>query len=100
MKIHKIQSKIKMLLNVFIDYEALVHHEFLLSGQTVNKELCAAFVNLSAKRGQNYGRISHGFCIMTIAYFNCCSSISSQELTKIIPKAPYYFLFNLLKNHF
>ena len=37
-KPRKFQSKIKVLLTVFIDYQGLVHHEFLPSGQTVNKE--------------------------------------------------------------
>jgi len=37
-KTRKFQSKINVHLTVFIDYQDLVHHEFLASGQTVNKE--------------------------------------------------------------
>ena len=32
------KSKIKVLLTVFVDYRGVVHHEFLPTGQTVNKE--------------------------------------------------------------
>ena len=35
---HQSRSKIKVMLTVFFDYRGVVHHEFLPTGQTVNKE--------------------------------------------------------------
>lgn len=37
-KIRRFQSKKKVMLTVFIDFQGVVHHEFLPDGQTVNKE--------------------------------------------------------------
>jgi len=33
------QSKIKVMLVVFFDWKSIVHHEFVLRGQMVNKQL-------------------------------------------------------------
>jgi len=43
-KILKIQSKIKVLLTVFIDYKGLVHHEFLQSSQTAKRYAPLAWI--------------------------------------------------------
>jgi len=37
-KSRRFQSKKKMMLTVFMDYNGVVHHEFLPKNQTVNKE--------------------------------------------------------------
>jgi len=37
-KPHRFQSKKKAMLTVFMDYNGIVHHEFLPKGQTINKE--------------------------------------------------------------
>ena len=37
-KARQVRSNVKVMLTVFFDFDGIVHHEFLLRGQTVNKE--------------------------------------------------------------
>ena len=63
-KTRKFQSKIKILLSVFIDYQVLVHHEFIPRGQTVNKEYYLGVMRRLCE--SIHRKIIHEFYIMTM----------------------------------
>ena len=100
-------------MTVFIDYQGLVHHEFLPSGQTVNKEY---YLGVMRRLRESIRRKRHDLWKNNSWFLHHDNAPSHTAMvvrqflakhnTNIIPQAPYspdmapcdFFLFNRLKN--
>jgi [histone H3]-lysine36 N-dimethyltransferase SETMAR len=106
------RSKIKVMLTVFFDYQGVVHHEFLPSGQTVNKEYYLSVMRrlreaIRKKRPDlwinNSWFLHHDNAPSHTAII--IRDYLTQKSTNVLPQAPYspdmapadFFLFPKLK---
>jgi len=85
----------KVMFVVFFDWQGVIHYEFILRGQTVNKEFYVAVLKrlrevVRRKRPQlwtNQSRVLHHDNAPTHSSFLVCNFLAKNETT-VVPQPP------------